>query len=107
MWLIVTVLGAAAVVASPSCPLGWTMYGHSTCMKMFGDQKTWSQSRYTCRAYGAELVTLETKQKIYFVKGWMFDQGMYLQLAFKVDDYSVKSQLLHVFNAGVDHQVFM
>ena len=63
------------------CPAGWFTYFHGTpCFKIDYSEKTWFDARRTCRDYGGELVTLETYDKMYFVKGFLAHTGKLQQI---------------------------
>ena len=54
-----------------SCLKDWQPNIGNTCMRVFFGNETWSGAQAACRAKGAELLTVETRNGQRFVSGWL------------------------------------
>lgn len=53
-------------------------------MKFFEGHETFNSARASCRAMGAELITLETETKAIFFRGFLLYVGKFRLLAVKI-----------------------
>ena len=60
------------------CPLGWTKTCSGTCIKYFSTEENLPSAEFYCaNRTGGRLVTLETKEKITFFKGFLVEEGKF------------------------------
>lgn len=66
---------AVSVIGIYPCPDGWTPSLSNMCLKISSTAKTWDLAWMDCLGQGGELLTLETKEKSIYIKGWLNDKG--------------------------------
>ena len=64
------------VSSGGACYPGWTKTFTGTCLRYFSTKETFNGAKFACaNLMGGKMVTLETKEKITFFKGFLVEQG--------------------------------
>ena len=64
------------VTAGGRCYPGWTKTCSNTCLRYFNTKENFNGAKFACaNLMGGKLVTLETKEKITYFKGFLVEQG--------------------------------
>ena len=59
------------VASAGGCGSGWVKSGMDGCYKFVTqDKKTWTEARGMCQDMGGDLVSLETMDEIYWIRGY-------------------------------------
>eukprot|EP00918_Siedleckia_nematoides_P036441 GHVU01079192.1.p1 GENE.GHVU01079192.1~~GHVU01079192.1.p1 ORF type:complete len:152 (+),score=11.29 GHVU01079192.1:107-562(+) len=92
-FLLFSLLGfscAIHIAYADRCPNGFHRWNNS-CYKIITDASyNWPEAKGLCQSMGADLVTIETSQEDYFLRHWIKQRGIKMNLWINLNDMAVE-----------------